>query len=93
MFPYYQQGTIWVSGEKEASIYPVAPNNSVTLWDSEAPVIYLKKADASGKPSLQVFDLVERAPKEEEDITKALAEIRAELASLKDIYGKKEDHE
>ena len=30
------------------------------LWDSNSPTIYLKQADASGKPSLKVYDLVER---------------------------------
>lgn len=28
--------------------------------DSSAPTVYLKKADASGKPSLTIYDLVER---------------------------------
>lgn len=57
---------VWVSGEQEAMAYLVAPNSAVALWDSSAPVIYLKKADASGKPTMQVFDLVERtiAPKQ-----------------------------
>ena len=32
----------------------------MTLWDSNAPVIYLKQADASGKPSMKIYDLVER---------------------------------
>lgn len=51
---------IWVGGMSEAQMYPVAPNNAVALWDSSAPAIYLKQADASGKPSMKVFDLVER---------------------------------
>lgn len=61
-----QQSMVWVSGEQEAMAYLVAPNSAVALWDSSAPVIYLKKADASGKPTMQVFDLVERtiAPKQ-----------------------------
>lgn len=42
-------------------MYPVAPNNAVALWDSSAPSIYLKQADASGKPSMKIYDLVERA--------------------------------
>jgi len=41
-------------------MYPVAPNAAVALWDSGAPVIYLKQADASGKPSMKTYDLVER---------------------------------
>ena len=51
---------IWVSGEKEAAMYPIAPNNAVTLWSQSEPVVYLKQADASGKPTMKIFDLVER---------------------------------
>ena len=52
---------IWVRNSQDAAMYPVAPNNAVALWDSSAPVIYLKQADASGKPSMKIYDLVERA--------------------------------
>ena len=41
--------------------YLVAPNSAVALWDSNSPTIYLKQADASGKPSIKIYDLVERA--------------------------------
>ena len=51
---------IWVSGDKEASMYPVAPNNAVTMWSQTEPVVYLKQADASGRPTMKVYDLVER---------------------------------
>lgn len=54
------QSMVWVSGEQEAMGYLVAPNSAVALWDSNAPTIYLKQADASGKPSIKVYDLVER---------------------------------
>lgn len=53
-------GIIWVSGQQEAQMYPVAPNNAVALWENSGKVIYLKTADATGKPSLRIFDLVER---------------------------------
>lgn len=49
-------GIIWVSGEAGAKAYLVAPNQSVQLWDSEAPTIYLKSADASGMPSMRILD-------------------------------------
>ena len=56
-----QSSIIWISGgEKEAALYPVAPNNAVTLWSTTEPVVYLKQADASGKPSMKTYDLVER---------------------------------
>ena len=58
--PNQQQSIVWVSGEQEAMSYLVAPNNAVALWDSVQPVIYLKQADASGKPTIKIYDLVER---------------------------------
>lgn len=51
-----QNGFIWVQGETGAKAYPVAPNCTVQLWDSEAQVVYLKSADASGMPSMKVLD-------------------------------------
>lgn len=59
--PIAQGGVQWVSGEQEARGYLIAPNSAVALWDSTAPTVYLKQADASGKPTLKVYDLVERA--------------------------------
>ena len=58
-------GIIWVGSEMEAQNYPVAPNNAVALWDSSKPAIYLKQADASGRPVIKVYSLVEQkeAPK------------------------------
>lgn len=53
-------GIIWVSGMQEAQMFPVAPNNAVALWDNSGKVIYLKTADATGKPTMKVYDLVER---------------------------------
>ena len=47
---------IWVSGETGAKAYMVAPNQTVVLWDSEAQVIYLKSADASGMPTIKILD-------------------------------------
>ena len=58
--PIAQGGVQWVSGEQEARGYLIAPNSAVALWDSTAPTVYLKQADASGKPTLKIYDLVER---------------------------------
>ena len=58
--PVAQGGVQWVAGEQEARGYLIAPNSAVALWDSTAPTVYLKQADASGKPSLKIYDLVER---------------------------------
>jgi len=53
-------GIIWVSGLQEAQMYPVVPNSAVALWEQSGKVIYLKTADATGKPSVRIYDLVER---------------------------------
>jgi hypothetical protein len=59
--PIAQGGVQWVSGEQEARNWMIAPNAAIALWDSTAPTVYLKQADASGKPTLKIYDLVERA--------------------------------
>lgn len=51
---------IWVQGLEGAKGFLVAPNNTVVLWDTENPVIYVKSADASGIPSMRVLDFTER---------------------------------
>lgn len=57
---------LWVLSQTEAESYPVAPNNTVTLWDKNQPTIYIKSANAQGVPSIRVLDFTERtanAPK------------------------------
>ena len=51
---------IWVLNENEATSYPVAPNNSVVLWDKSNPTIYVKSVNINGIPSMRVLDFIER---------------------------------
>jgi hypothetical protein len=88
------QSIIWVPNEKAANEFIVAPNNAVTLWDMNAPVVYVKKADASGKPAMTTYDLVERStapvsptapqtvPKVEYVTRKDFDELAAKVAAL-----------
>ena len=92
-YPYYNQyqqmnqqsGIIWVQGEAGAKSYLVAPNNTVQLWDSEAQVIYLKSADASGMPSMKTLDYTIRdaqpSPPTAEYVTKD--DLKAQLDALR----------
>ena len=51
---------IWVQGETGAKSYPVAPNTTVLLMDSESGRFYLKTADHSGMPlPLRTFEYTE----------------------------------
>ena len=53
---------LWVLNENEATSYPVAPNNTVTLWDKNLPTIYIKSVNAQGIPSMRILDFTERVP-------------------------------
>lgn len=58
--PQQKSGLIWVQGEAGAKSYMVANGNSVLLMDSESQTFYLKSADATGMPSMRIFDYHER---------------------------------
>lgn len=77
-----QNGIIWVSGDDEALAYPIAPNNAVRLWHSSLPIVYFKSADASGKPALKAYDLVERSQNVPARAQKSDFATKNELASL-----------
>ena len=56
---------LFVLNENEASAYPVAPNNSVVLWDKNNKTFYIKTANAQGIPSMQIYDFKERVQTQE----------------------------
>lgn len=65
--PQQQQPTstderIWVQSEQAAEAYLVAPSSFVRLWDSNKPVFYEKRADATGKPyPMEVYEYSRKA--------------------------------
>lgn len=102
IMPAQQSGIIWVQGEAAAKSYPVAPNTSVSLWDSEANVIYIKSADASGMPSMKIVDYTMRdtstrspeiAPKSDFVTKDDLVPIRKDIDALKAKIEVNEDAE
>lgn len=94
---------IWVSGEAGAKAYLVAPNTTVTLWDSESQTIFLKSADATGMPSMKILDYTIRSNAPQETVstphsdfaTKVDVEsIRKDILALRervDVLAKKGD--
>lgn len=78
------QSIIWVQNEQDAYNYLVAPNSAAALWDSNSPVVYLKQADASGKPTMKIYDLVERTTHRPQAAPQPAAEYvtRQEFAAL-----------
>ena len=55
--PQMSNDMIWVQGLAGAKAYLVAPNTTVTLWDSESETIYLKSCDSNGMPSMKILDI------------------------------------
>lgn len=94
---------IWVQGEAGAKAYLVAPNNTVTLWDSESSTIYVKSADMNGVPSMRVLDFTERAANAPQTPSEHICkcgdkfipkdELKAINGKFNDIFGKLEDLE
>lgn len=58
--PQNNNSIIWVQGEAGAKSYLVAPNSTVTLWDTESQTIYIKSADASGMPTMKILEYTMR---------------------------------
>ena len=97
---------IWVQGEEGMKSYRVAPNATVPLWDSERQTIYLKSADAMGRPSVEYIDYTIRekskpAPndgqtyvtKDEFDkLNSQLSDISNQLKQLRTNKPKREEH-
>ena len=88
---------VQIQGEAAAKSYLVVPNSTVQLWDTDAGVIYIKSADASGMPSMKVLDYTVRgepapapaAPAQQyatKDEVNALAE---KVRDLKDEIGRR----
>ena len=80
-----QQGSIiWVQGEAGAKSYMVAPNSTVTLWDSENQTIYLKSADASGMPSIKTLDYTIREAKNGANTAPVISDDKLSTFATKD---------
>ena len=59
-YPVIQGGFVRVMNENEARMYPVAPGNSVTFIDENAPYCYTKTVDMSqlDRPKFERYRLV-----------------------------------
>lgn len=62
--PYQPQANynnfVKIHNAKEADMYPVAPGNTVVLWDEKEPYFYMKSADASGMATVKIYEYKER---------------------------------
>lgn len=87
---YFQNnGMNWCQGEVGAKSYPVAPGNTIPIFDSEEQTFYIKSADMMGRPlPLKVYDYIERCTEEpayveERKFEEAINSINEKLDSLR----------
>ena len=76
---------LWVLNENEASSYPVAPNNSVVLWDKNNKTFYIKTANAQGIPSMQIYDFTERVSEDTKTPEKHVCDCGDKFATKEQI--------
>ena len=50
-----QTGLIQVTGMEGAKAYPLAPNSVAALFDADRDVMYIKRTDAGGYPTIQAY--------------------------------------
>lgn len=78
---------IWVLNENEATSYPVAPNNSVVLWDKSNPTIYVKSVNGQGIPSMRILDFTERVANAPKTATEHVCQCGGKFATIEQFDG------
>lgn len=77
---------IFVLNETEATSYPVAPGNSVTLWDKNKDTVYIKSVNTQGVPSMRILDYTERTADDGSKTSeKHVCECGKEFVKIKDF--------
>lgn len=73
---------IWIQGRGAAEAYLIAPNGFARLWDTTAPVFYEKRADASGRPSMEEFEYSKRTEVVKTDMENNMKDIDIRFEEL-----------
>ena len=76
---------IWVPNQQAAESYLLAPGGFVRLWDSNRPIFYERKADASGRPyPLEIYEYKKSVPQitQEEVLNANTDELKEQITAL-----------
>ena len=86
MAPIPQQqtapGLIQVTGMEGAKAYPMAPNSVTALFDADRDVMYIKRTDAGGYPTIAAYTF---APMQETTAPQPEYVTRQEFNELKEM--------
>ena len=90
-FPAPQMEIQRVNGEESAKAFPIGPNSSVMLLDSDNPLIWVVTTDASGYKTVTGFNITPYIPKQPvttSDIKDELSAIVKRLDSIEERMNK-----
>ena len=77
-----QQQVIQVNGKASVDSSQLAPNSSVLLMDTSAPIVWLCVSDGVGKVTSTAYDIVEHKQKEEVDLEARLRKIEERIERM-----------
>lgn len=77
-----QEEKIWVQGEDAAKDYLVTANGFVRLWDSNTNRFYEKRADGSGRPSMEIYEYKKIEEEKEPQFEDRMKELELRIAAL-----------
>ena len=75
-------GLIQVTGMEGAKAYPMAPNSVTALFDADRDVMYIKRTDAGGYPTISAYTF---APMQETTTQQPEYVTRQEFNELKEM--------
>lgn len=73
---------VWVNGKEGGWNYLVAKNTEQTLWDFDAPFIYIKTVDAFGRPSMVTLEYTIKEEEKELSTKDEIAELKNQFKEL-----------
>lgn len=82
-------GINWIQGIESAKAYPIAPNSSVILMDSESAQFFIKSADQSGMPTLRVFKFEEVTGQQQQLKVETAPQIDTSMYITRDEFEKR----
>lgn len=72
---------ITVNGENGANAFVMAPNSKVALFDTTAPIVFIKATDGAGYATVEAFDLT---PHKSIQITDHISALEARIVKLEE---------
>ena len=72
---------ITVNGENGANAYMMAPNSKAALFDTTAPILFVKTTDGAGYATVEAFDLT---PHKSIQLKDYVSELESRIAKLEE---------